>query len=189
MARRKAKRITETYLRRVLSWYLERHDAPASHIRRLMMQRVLRAVRELEQDREEAEAHLDTVLADFVRMGLVDDRRWTENAIARWRQRGVSERQIRARAAAKGARRDLVDELLAASREEDEADPERLAALRYARRRRFGPWRRPDSPEDKRRKEMASMARAGFSFGLAREILDAEDREALEDELLDAGFY
>lgn len=179
MARRKARRIDTPYMRRVLAWYLERHDAPRAHIRRLLMQRVRRAVRELEQDQEEAVAAMDVALDEFVRHGLVDDRRWADNAVRSWRRRGVSGRQIRARLSAKGVEQELIREILDA----EEDDPERLAALRYARRRSFGPWRRHDAPEGKREKELASMARAGFSFTMAKEILDAEDREALEDEI------
>lgn len=180
MARRKARRIDAPYIRRVLAWYLERHDAPRAHIRRLMMQRVRRAVSELDQDREEAIAAMEQALDDFVRHGMIDDRRWAENSVRTWRQRGVSGRQVRARLAAKGVGSEIITEVLTS--EEDE-DPERLAALRYARRRCFGPWRRHDAPEGKRDKELAAMARAGFSFGMAKEILDDEDRDGLEDEI------
>ena len=59
--------------------------------------------------------------------------------------------------------------------EDDEGDPELEAARAYARRRRLGPWRtKPDDSWERRQKELASMARAGFSFGVAKQALEEE---------------
>lgn len=57
---------------------------------------------------------------------------------------------------------------------------QRRAALALARKRRFGPFA-PERPElEKREKQIAAMLRAGHSFAVAREILDAPSKEAAE---------
>lgn len=178
--RRKPKKITESYLRNLLAWYLDRHDAPKAHIRRLMMQRVNRAVAFHDQDRDEAVALLDDALTFFERSGLIDDARWGELAIERWRRRGVSQRVIRGRLSAKGVSHELIQTLL-----RPDHDAEHLAALRLARRRRIGPWNPdPSDDHDLRRKHLGILGRAGFSYDLARRVLDETDREAMEDLLL-----
>ena len=55
----------------------------------------------------------------------------------------------------------------------EDAGTDRAAALLMARRRRIGPWRTGvDSPE-LRRKELAILARGGFSYGVARDVVAA----------------
>ena len=45
MSRKNPKKITPRYLTNVVHWYLERYDAPAAHVERLLGTRVERAVR------------------------------------------------------------------------------------------------------------------------------------------------
>jgi regulatory protein len=182
--RRKApKKITPQYLQRLAGWYLERWEATADSLRRTLMKRVYRAVEAHDQDLEECTEMAEAVVAEMVRSGMVDDLRYTQNVVRRGRERGASAMKLRAKLRAKGVDARLVDEVLAEERDDEGPSPERIAAIRYARRRRFGPWRRPDPRPDAERKELASMARAGFPYGLCRDILDADDAWALEDEL------
>lgn len=185
MPRKVPKRISPKYLTNLVNWYLEQYDAPVKHVRRLMMQRVRRAVAHHDQDLAECEQMLDDLLGRLVASGALDDHRYATHTVNRLRDRGQSARKIRASLSAKGVDRYLIDQVLAEYGEDDDTDPERIAAIRYAQRRRFGPWRRPDTPDvdDKARKELASMARAGFPYGLARDLIDSTDAIALEDEI------
>ena len=64
----------------------------------------------------------------------------------------------------------------------DEApDPELHAAIKLARRRRLGPYADPDKRDENRDKHLAAMARAGFSYDMARRIIECEDPGELED--------
>ncbi len=189
MTGRKApKRITEIYLRRVLGWYLERYDAPEAHVRRLMMRRVRRSVRHHELDLEECTEMLEAALEEFVAAGLIDDRRFAENLARTGRARGWSTRRLQQAMREKGVGSELSREVMEEQQEDLEHDPDLVAAVRYARRRRFGPWRREDAREDAYRRELASLARAGFSFGIARQVLDAEAAEVFEELLPPTGW-
>ncbi|MCB9663853.1 MAG: RecX family transcriptional regulator [Alphaproteobacteria bacterium] len=180
--RRTARRVDPAYLRRLALWYLERWEGSRDTVRRTLVKRVDRAVAAHAQDRAELLRQVEGVLDALEAEGLVDDARFAQALVARLRARGGSTRRIRAALALKGIAPDVA---AAALDEGDTPGPsdERLAAIRYARRRRFGPWRRVDADADKLRKELASMARAGFGYPVARAILDAEDAHALEDEL------
>ena len=110
-----------------------------------------------------------------VSAGLVDDARFTAGRVAALRRRGTSARALSAKLAAKGVSRDLVADAMAAERDAAEgADTEEAAAAAYAKRRRLGPWRRPDTREAHRDRDLAAMARAGFPYGLARRIVERE---------------
>ncbi len=58
----------------------------------------------------------------------------------------------------------------------DEPQAELDAARTYARRRRIGPWRAEPADADARRKELAKLARRGFSYDVAqRVVMSSED--------------
>ena len=55
-----------------------------------------------------------------------------------------------------------------------------ISAIKYAKKRRFGPFRIRQEDERTNKKELAAMARAGYSYHEAANILKA-NREDLED--------
>ena len=55
-----------------------------------------------------------------------------------------------------------------------------IAAIAFARKRAFGPYRRALLDEKRLTKEMSAFARNGFSFELARKIIDMHKEEAEE---------
>jgi regulatory protein len=118
----------------------------------------------------EREPDFEGIAARFASQGYVDD-----SAYALAKSQALSGRGY-------GKRR-LVDNLRAAGVEEadseaarDHADGEALAAaLRFAQRRRLGPFAAAPLRDHKdREKALAAMVRAGHSFALAREIIRLE---------------
>ncbi|MBT4769062.1 MAG: hypothetical protein HOO00_00860 [Rhodospirillaceae bacterium] len=100
--------------------------------------------------------------------------------------------------AAKGVASEIIERALESLRIET-PEPEHAAAIALARRRRFGPFRKTattereeteDGEAKKRRrmKELAAMARAGFSYELARLVIDATDLQTLEETLEQKNF-
>ncbi|TXM72723.1 regulatory protein RecX [Methylobacterium sp. WL69] len=169
--------VTAAYLERAALHYLERYSASVAMLRRTLQRRVeKRCCLRGEDPSAHAEA-IAAVVARAVSAGLVDDARFTAGRMAALRRRGTSARALSAKLAAKGVSRDLVADAMAAERDEADAegtDTEETAAAAYARRRRLGPWRRPGTREAHRDRDLAAMARAGFAYGLARRIVEAE---------------
>lgn len=87
----------------------------------------------------------------------------------------------------KGVAAEVIDQALERVAEETGVDDPRLrdlqAAAAYARRRRLGPWRDDAAREERRDRDMAALARQGFSHDIARRVIDAESPEALEEEI------
>ena len=53
------------------------------------------------------------------------------------------------------------------------------AAIALARRRRLGVYRLAAARADYRDRDLAALARAGFSYDIARRVIEAEDEAAL----------
>ncbi len=93
-------------------------------------------------------------------------------------RRGLSRFSIGGKLAQKGVATDLVKDALQGL--DEGGNSEIAAACALARRRRLGPYRAASARAQWRRKDMASLARAGFGLDIARRVLDAPDIEALD---------
>jgi regulatory protein len=169
--RKPPRRITADYLQRAAMHYLERYSAPAAQLRRVLARKVALSCRHHGDDAAQFTAMLDEVIARCVSSGLVDDRRFAEARAASLRRKGHSARAVAARLSAKGVTRDLAQDASAGSPEDETA-----AARIAARRKRLGPWSRGDRMAN-RRKDMAALARAGFSMTIARAVIDGAGDE------------
>ena len=161
--------------------YLERFASSAENLRRVLMRRVVRSARVHDIDPDEASRWIDAIIDRFSRSGLLDDTRYAENLAHSLSRRGVAMRGIRARLQQKGVETEAIDRALAGLAEES-ADADLTAALALARRRRLGPHRDPARRAEFRDKDLAALARAGFSYSLARRVIEAETPDLLTAE-------
>ena len=60
-------------------------------------------------------------------------------------------------------------------------EPDLTAAIALARKKRLGPFARGPLDDGARRRQLALLARAGFSFAVARRIVDCRDAQLLEE--------
>jgi regulatory protein len=84
---------------------------------------------------------------------------------------GRSTRAIAAKLRQKGLGAEVVQQQLTRVRAEI---PDEEAARTLARKRRLGPFRRPGTPPASKEKELAVLARAGFSYSVARRVLEGD---------------
>ncbi len=185
--RRVPKRATPALLEKAALWYLERYSSTAANLQTVLMRRVRRS---LDLHGGEAEPLIEAVqdiVTRFTRAGMVDDRAFAEARVVSLARRGKGARLIRQHLVAKGVEPDMADSVLAARREEENGaeggqDPDFTAAIRYAQRRRIGPWRH-SARQENRQRDMAALGRQGHDYETARKVIDAEDPELLLETL------
>ncbi|GIS12147.1 MAG: hypothetical protein CM15mP115_12980 [Alphaproteobacteria bacterium] len=139
--------------------YLGRYSASRQRLREVLQRFAMRKL-EAHEEAEVARA-IDAVLDDCIRLGYVDDAAFALSRARSKRRSGGSALAIRRSLAEHAIGRDLADEALAAA-DESTSDGELAAALRLAARRRIGPYFTRESDDDTYRKQLASLARAGF---------------------------
>ena len=148
-------------------------------LRRTLRRRVEKRARARGEDAGAFAEMIEATVTRAVSAGLVDDARFATARLATLRRRGTSSRGASAKLSAKGLSRDAVETAMEAEREAvpeaDAAAIEEKAAFAYAKRRRLGPYRRPDTRALHRDRDLAALARAGFAYALARRTVDAED--------------
>lgn len=161
--------------------HLERFASSAENLRRVLERRAAKAARHHpDLDMTQVRGWIDALIERYVRSGLLDDRAYGEGRARALLARGASPRMIRLKLREKGVAADDIDTALAAL-EDEHADPEWAAAVRLAKRRRLGPFGDPAKRAERRDRDLAALARAGFSYDLAKRVIEAEDAEALEE--------
>ena len=178
--RRKPRPATPERLRKAALSYIDRYATSSANLREILMRRVRRSVRLHDTDLEEASRWADEIVADFDARNLVNDTLYAENRARRLYRGGASRRKIEMSLKTKGVGTADIAAALAAL-EETDPDAEFTAACQHARRRRLGPWRHDDRAA-RRNRDLAAMARAGFGYEMASQVIDAPDPEALEAE-------
>jgi regulatory protein len=178
-ARGGPKPITPTYLENAALHYLERFASSSTNLKRVLMRKVWRAAAAGHGDAAEGERLVDALIARYVAAGLVDDKAYAAQRAASLRRQGNSRFAIRGKLALKGVAGTLIESALG-ELDGDGAQGEIAAACALVRRRRLGPFRAAAARKDSWQKDLAALARAGFSLDVARRVLRARDRDALE---------
>lgn len=172
--------LTEASLENTASWYVQNYGGNSRALRKALWRRVDKVKEHHPTDRSQAAQWIDKVVARFQKAGLVDDDNWARSRARKLLARGKPPARIRQELRAKGIDAELAARVVEELEERNEVDPKLQAAVTYARRRRFGPYRMPHKRAERRDRDMAAMARAGFHYALAKQIIDAEDIDELE---------
>jgi regulatory protein len=172
-------KVTAASLNNIALHYLERFASSAANLRRVLMRRVRRAAIHHGSDPAEGAALVEALIRRFEQSGLLDDQLYAAAKAASLQRRGGSRRVISGRLAQQGVATKLIAETL----QELAAEPgsgDLAAACAFIRRRRLGAYRSATSRAGTPEKDMAALARAGFSFEIARRVLACTDVASVE---------
>lgn len=173
--------ITREALQEAALNYLARYMASTTRLRRVLERRVRRRTAD-RGIQEAARTVIAEVIAALTAQGFLEDGRYALARVESLTRQGRSRRWIEAKLIADGIAVDLIRTAL----ENLPSGPESelAAAIAFAKRRRFGPYRtsKRRSKDDLKAvagRELAALARAGFNHRTARAVLDAASPEAL----------
>ena len=143
------------------------------------------AIRKLDKhDPDKIAAAIRATVTRCQTLGYLNDDAFAQSQASKHRQQGRSTRGIRQRLRQHRLDDTIIDAALDAA-DQHSANSELLAALRFARRRRLGPFHRQQYDEEKdrqafRQRQLGSLARAGFTMAVSRTVIGLEDRDAAE---------
>ena len=158
-------------LMRMATGYLARYAASSHRLRQVLERRIARRCRMNSLDAPDsalmAEA-LDPILGKLRDLGLLDDQAFAASRSRALQRKGLPDRRIRQALRHEKLETDVLDH------EENLVD-DAVQARRFVARKRIGHHRAGD-PAPYRDKDLRSLMRAGFSYGVAKTALD-EDSE------------
>jgi len=165
--------LSEVWLRRQAERYLMRYQASEKRIRQMLWRRVRRAQSFHGGEDSDAQTMINAVIESLEKDGAINDAAYANGWVQTLIRRGSSAKAIRYKLMEKGVAGHHIDSAMQQAQASTD-DWEVEAAATYAKKRRLGPYRiPPDTSWKQQQKDLASMARAGFSFDLAKRTLAA----------------
>ncbi len=161
--------------------HLARFAATEAGLTRILERKIENWARKSPEDQDsvaaqaaQARACIPALVNRLVESGALSDAAFAQGRARALSRAGRSRRAIRAHLVTRG-----VPAAMAAEALPSDPSQEFVAALIHARKRRLGPWRSKDSSPEVLRRELGSLARAGFAHDIASRALGAE-RDAAE---------
>lgn len=179
---KKNKKLTRRYLQNAAYRYLERYATTEVNFKFILKRKAERILADDENFTEkyqEAVSWIENIVDNCVKNKLVDDELYAASRVNAFLISGNSISIIKNKLRSKGVpsevMKDVIERVI-----KDKPDLNLISGIKYAKKRRFGPFRIRERDENTYRKEQASMARAGFSYEETVKVLKAT-REELED--------
>jgi regulatory protein len=167
-AAKQAEPLTRFKVEQMALAYVNRFDCTASKLKRHLAERVRK-----QGGDENAEAWIAELVERYLGSGVLNDARFAKNLASQLTTRGKSSRMISQKLAMRGVPSEVAQELMT-SRRQDEPNAELDAARAFARKRRLGPHRDAEKRAEFRQKDLAALARQGFSFDTAKKALGTD---------------
>ncbi len=158
--KRKLPPLDPAALDRLALRYVERFATTRARLTRYLRRKIT------ERGWEGAPADPEGVADRLAALGYIDDRGYADVKARSMHRRGLGARRI-----AVAFRVDGIDEDDAAAIAPDISDRAVDAALRFAQRRRIGPFAEDPADRPQRERQLAAMLRAGHALDLARRIV------------------
>ena len=180
------KKITASYLRNSGLYYLQRFTSSTGHFRSVMMRKIkLSCQHHTEQNIDDCAKLLEALIIELTELGLLDDDAYGYAMVTSFRRRGFSKAQIMQKLRAKSMTAEQIQYFIDRFNEQhdlENKETELLSALRFAQKKRLGPFRSHDKhaaiDDGLVSKELGKFARAGFSYDLSKTIMDMPEDEA-----------
>jgi len=145
-------------------FYLQRFSATKQGLRQVLTRKIKREDAEA-FDAVAARDMIDTLILKLESQGFLNDARFAEARTSSLVRRGTSKRMITQKLRLKGVSAELAASNVAAL--DDDA-----AAVAFAQRRRLGRFRTSgETSKERMQKDIAAMARAGFSYQASKRAL------------------
>lgn len=160
------RKISATSLQNSALYYLKRYSASEQRLRQVLLRKAARLNRE-KGESVDAVPLIDELLVKLRGLGYLNDERLAEQQADALRRAGKSTRAIRFKLQTKG----LKAQADTASRRGNDDD----AIWQFAKRKKLGPFTRTGNRAELRQKQLATLARAGFAFALAKKVVDAAE--------------
>lgn len=155
--------------------YLARFDCTAAKMRQVLLRKLGKQQAKPETDaefttrRSVSSPEVDAILARFLEVGYLNDQRFARGLAQSLLGRGVAPRKAVERLRQRGVDGELAAAVIAELGASGET--ELSSACRLVQRKRLG-WCRPEAARKERaQKDLGTLARAGFSFDVARRAL------------------
>ncbi len=180
----KPKPITQKRLMNIALHYLGRYESSVANLRQVLLRRIAKAKSKGIEISPQSDQWIESVIKQVRDLGYVNDERFARSVVEKYRQSGKSERYIRLKLTQAGINRDIQDGVFQSDDSVFFENSDLEAACRLVKKRKLGAFRSVEDRKNYYKKDLAVLARAGFSFEIAVQALNVEGQRADDEDRL-----
>ncbi|MFM7673202.1 MAG: regulatory protein RecX [Candidatus Fonsibacter sp.] len=128
------------------------------------------------KDKTKTLEEIDDVILSLEKLGLIDDKIYSEIKSKNFLKRGYSINKIRSVLMKKGVNDNLLHRTIEGILKDNE-DPDFYSAIKLCKRRVIGPYRSEANRKIFYIKDTGVLARSGFSYEISKRVLDLGQKE------------
>lgn len=173
--------ISEAWLKSAGIKYLSRFCASEQHFRFTMSQKIKNAESRESEDPNVHKQWIDAAVLLAQEYGFLDDQKYASALANSYKRKGLAKAIVRQKLRQKKLSTQHIDQALEENYKQDDStmiDPNLFAAARAAKQKRLGPWGPKNIDYPTLQKQLAKLARRGFNYGIAKQVLQADLEEA-----------
>ena len=155
--------------------YLEKYNPSKQQLRTYLFKKILKKNYNLSNKRDLFNL-IDTVITTLVDQNVISDKHYSEVKSIFFLRKGYSLNKIRYSLIKKGIDEKYIKHSISKIKE-DESEPDFFSAIKICKRRRIGPNREESNRVLFYKKDMAILARSGFSYEISKKVLDIPKKE------------
>ena len=176
---KKPKKITKRYLYNSGLYYLQRYPASTHHFHRVMSRKIDKSLaHHQEPPREDCLQWLQSITAELADLGYLNDDLYLTAMVRSYRRKGLALKAIQAKLIPKGFSGSTIqDAVQNIDAENENTHGEYEAAKIFIRRKKLGAYDEKNRFSEEQ--SLGKLARAGFSYDIAKKILEHKDFDAL----------
>ncbi len=174
-----SKKLNVSELEKSALSYIGKYATSIENLRKVLTRRIKRSKNYKEISPEQAKQWIELIIKKFVDANLLNDSVFALNRAKNLHRSGASRRKIILALKNKGIKNLEID-LALNSLDSEYRNTDLVAALNYVRRNRLGPYRPNDERKALRKKDLAKLARAGFSYRDATKVIDIESLDEIK---------
>ncbi|MBE6449718.1 MAG: RecX family transcriptional regulator [Alphaproteobacteria bacterium] len=165
------KQITEKRLEHISIYYLQRYESCASKLKDVLYRRVLKIKMQGGEIPPQIEEWISKIVLKMQDLGYIDDMRYIENTVRRLQNNGKSMHYILNKLKQDGLSSDLLDTFLQENTS-NTFQTDLQSAQRLVYKKKLGCFRNKELQKQMYQKDLAVLARAGFSYEIAKKALE-----------------
>ncbi len=152
--------------------YLEKYSPSKQQLKIYLLKKYLTKIKGT-KSKKEVTIIIDEIIQNLEKNRILNDELYSDSKARMYLKRGYSLNKINQSLRNKGIENKYIKQSIDKIKD-NEIEPDFVSALKLCKRRRIGPVRPGANRELFYKKDMGILARGGFSFDLARRVLELE---------------
>ena len=176
MKKKNLKKITYKNLEKYTFKYLEKYAATEFQLRNILKRKIIKTSFFFQINPTDYIHFIDDILKKFKKIGLIDDKKFSENRALNLVKRGFSKRKILMNLKQKGIA-DEIAELGIDNLKKFFFNFELASALIYAKKKKIISFNKKNKSYQEEEKKLMQISRAGFSYDIGKKLLNLNNKK------------